>query len=122
MGGAAAISVANPPLDAARLDIMPAELWGRAESVRTALRTVGQATAPLLVGAIADLVVGIAPRQAPVGTHTGGVSSATARGLQYSFLLTLIALAAAGVILLKARHTYARDVATASASTSVTTP
>ncbi|HEY4278812.1 MAG TPA: MFS transporter [Conexibacter sp.] len=116
MGGAAALSAANPPLDAARLDIMPAGLWGRAESVRTALRTVGQAVAPLLFGAIADLVAGIHPSQAPPGTHADTVSPATARGLEYSFLLMLIALGAAGVILLKARHTYAQDVATAAAS------
>ena len=30
VGGAALLSAANPPLDAARLDIMPAGLWGRA--------------------------------------------------------------------------------------------
>ncbi len=124
MGGSAALSAANPPLDAARLDIMPAGLWGRAESVRTALRTVGQAIAPLLFGAIADLVVGISPHQAVPGTHSDGVSKASARGLEYSFLLMLIALGAAGVILLKARHTYARDVATAGAASepSVQTP
>ncbi|MCW2952175.1 MAG: transporter [Conexibacter sp.] len=116
LGGAAALSAANPPLDAARLDIMPAGLWGRAESIRTALRTVGQAIAPLLFGAIADLVAGSQPSQAPPGTNADGVSSASARGLQYSFLLMLLALAAAGAILLRARHTYAHDVATAAAS------
>jgi MFS family permease len=116
MGGAAALSAANPPLDAARLDIMPAGLWGRAESIRTALRTVGQAIAPLLFGAIADLVAGSHPSQAPPGTKADGVSAASARGLQYSFLLMLLALAGAGAILLKARHTYGRDIATAAAS------
>lgn len=116
VGGSAALAAANPPLDAARLDIMPPGLWGRAESVRTVVRTVGQATAPLLFGAIADLVAGIAPNQAPIGTRPGGVSSATAEGLEVSFLLMLIALAAAGYILLRARSSYPRDVATAAAS------
>lgn len=122
VGGAAALSAANPPLDAARLDIMPAGLWGRAESIRTALRTVGQAIAPLLFGAIADLVAGSHPSQAPPGTTADGASVASARGLQYSFLLMLIAVGVAGAILLKARHTYARDIATAAASAEAGSP
>jgi MFS family permease len=116
IGGAALISAANPPLDAGRLDIIVSGLWGRAESVRTLLRTVAQAIAPLLFGAIADLVAGFTPSQAPIGTKTGGVSHATARGLEVSFLVMLIPLAAAGVILLRGRHNYPRDVATAAAS------
>ena len=115
-GGAAALSAANPPLDAARLDIMPPGLWGRAESVRTLLRTTGQAIAPLLFGGIADLVAGIAPKQAPIGTKPGGIEPGVARGLQVSFILMLVALAAAGWILLRARQSYPRDVATAAAS------
>ena len=43
VAGASLLSAANPPLDAARLDIMPAGLWGRAESVRTFLRSLAQA-------------------------------------------------------------------------------
>jgi len=117
VGGAALISAANPPLDAARLDIMPSGLWGRAESTRTFLRSIAQAFAPLLFGAIADLVAGIVPAQAPIGTHTHGiVSSATGTGLQVSFLIMLSSLAAAGVFLLRARSTYPTDVATAGAA------
>jgi MFS family permease len=116
IGGAALISAANPPLDAGRLDIIVSGLWGRAESVRTLLRTIAQALAPLLFGAVADLVAGIKPDQAPIGTKTGGVSHATARGLEVSFLLMLIPLAVGGVILLRGRHAYPRDVATAAAS------
>ncbi len=116
VAGATLISAANPPLDAARLDIMPSGLWGRAESTRTFLRSVAQAFAPLLFGAVADLVVGIEPAQAPIGTHTHGiVSSATGTGLQVSFLIMLSTLAAAGVFLLRARFTYPTDVATAGA-------
>jgi MFS family permease len=118
VGGAALLSAANPPLDAARLDIMPAGLWGRAESVRTLFRTLAQAVAPLLFGLVADLVAGITPHQTPIGTKPhGSISSGTANGLEYSFLLMLIVLGAAGVILLRARQTYPRDVATAAAST-----
>jgi len=116
-GGAALISAANPPLDAARLDIMPSGLWGRAESTRTFLRSLAQALAPLLFGAVADLVAGFVPAQAPVGTHTHGiVSAASATGLQVSFLIMLATLAAAGVFLLRARSTYPTDVATAGAA------
>ena len=98
--GAALISAANPPLDAARLDIMPSGLWGRAESTRTFLRSLAQALAPLLFGAVADIVAGFAPEQAPVGTHTHQVvSSATGTGLQVSFLIMLTSLIAAGVFL-----------------------
>src|SRR5437763_16176200 len=74
IGGAALISAANPPLDAGRLDIIVSGLWGRAESVRTLLRTVAQAIAPLLFGAVAELVAGFTPPQAPIGTKTGGVA------------------------------------------------
>jgi MFS family permease len=117
VAGAGLISAANPPLDAARLDIMPSGLWGRAESTRTFLRSVAQALAPLLFGAVADLVTGILPAQAPIGTHTHGlVSAATGTGLQVSFLIMLSTLAAAGVFLLRARATYPTDVATAGAA------
>jgi MFS family permease len=116
VAGATLLSAANPPLDAARLDIMPAGLWGRAESTRTFLRSLAQALAPLVFGGLADLIAGIAPVQAPIGTHTGGVSPSTARGLEFSFLILLGTLAAAGVFLARARYTYAEDVATASAS------
>jgi MFS family permease len=117
VAGAALISAANPPLDAARLDIMPSGLWGRAESTRTLLRSMAQALAPLLFGAVADLIAGFSPPQAPIGTHTHhAVSSATGAGLQVSFMIMLISLAAAGIFLLRARHTYPTDVATAAAS------
>lgn len=117
IAGAALISAANPPLDAARLDIMPSGLWGRAESVRTFLRSLAQAFAPLLFGVIADLVSGFSPQQAPIGTHAHvTITTKTGTGLQVSFLVMLVTLGAAGVFLLRARRTYPTDVATAGAS------
>jgi MFS family permease len=116
VAGAALLSAANPPLDAARLDIMPSGLWGRAESVRTVLRSLVQALAPLLFGGLSQLVAGILPAQAPVGTHVGVVSPSAARGLEITFLILLSTLVAAGVFLARARHTYDRDVATAAAA------
>ncbi len=116
VGGAALLSAANPPLDAARLDIVPAGLWGRAESTRTVLRSLSQALAPLLFGLLSQAIAGIFPAQTPVGTHAGPVSASLARGLEITFLIMLTALAAAGVVLYHARVEYARDVATAAAS------
>jgi MFS family permease len=115
VAGAALLSAANPPLDAARLDIMPPALWGRAESTRTVLRSLAQAIAPIAFGALADLIAGIAPEQAPIGTHPV-ISPGSARGLEISFLVLLGTLAAAGVFLWRARATYVRDIATAAAS------
>jgi len=96
-----ALSAQNPPLDAARLDIVPALLWGRAEGVRTFLRTLAQASAPLLFGAVSDHVFG------------GGRS-----GLQWTFALMLLPLAASAYFLFRAMRTYPRDVA----STAVAIP
>ena len=95
---------------------MPAGLWGRAESVRTFLRSLAQALAPLVFGGLSQLIAGIVPAQAPIGTHAGGVSPSEARGLEISFLILLVTLFAAGVFLARARFTYAQDVATAGAS------
>jgi MFS family permease len=116
VGGTALISAANPPLEAARLDIMPSGLWGRAEATRGFLRSLSQAVAPLLFGGLADLIAGIAPAQAPIGTHPSAVSASTATGLEFSFLIMLCTLAAAGVFLMRARRAYPADVATAAAS------
>jgi MFS family permease len=117
--GTALISAANPPLDAARLDIMPPGLWGRAESVRTFLRSIAQALAPLLFGGVSDLIAGFEPQKAPIGTHTTGpISTATGDGLQITFLIMLVSLLAAGWFLWRARLTYPSDVATAGASAS----
>jgi MFS family permease len=89
----------NPPLDAARLDIMPPLLWGRAEAIRTLLRSLAMALAPLLFGAVSDYIFG------------GGRA-----GLQWTFALMLLPLAASSWLLFKGRHTYPGDVATAAAS------
>ena len=95
------LSAQNPPLDAARLDIMPPLLWGRAEAVRTLLRSLAQALAPLVFGAVSDYVFG-------GGRH----------GLQWTFVVMLLPLAASAVLLFRGLRDYPRDVATAAASAS----
>jgi MFS family permease len=89
----------NPPLDAARLDIMPAGLWGRAESARTLIRSLAQAAAPVAFGAASDHVFG-------GGRH----------GLEWTFGVMLVPLAASAAILWMARTSYPHDVAAAAAA------
>jgi MFS family permease len=92
------LSAQTAPLDAARLDIMPPELWGRAESIRTVLRSLAQALAPLLFGAVSDHVFG------------GGRS-----GLHWTFIVMLLPLAASAALLFRGLRTYPADVAAAAA-------
>jgi MFS family permease len=89
---AAAMSMPNAPIDAARLDVVPPRLWGRAESVRALLRALAFAAAPLAFGWLAD----------HVGHGRGS-------GTQLAFLLMLVPLALSGAVLLAARRTYPRD-------------
>jgi MFS family permease len=96
------LSAQNPPLDAARLDIMPPRLWGRAESVRSFLRSVFVALAPLIFGAVSDYVFG--------GGRTG---------LQWTFFVMLVPVGVSAWILFKARYTYPGDVAAAAESARV---
>ncbi|MGH9295275.1 MAG: MFS transporter, partial [Acidimicrobiales bacterium] len=92
-----ALTAQNAPIDAARLDIMPPLLWGRAEGVRSLLRTSAQAIAPLAFGGLSDLV-----------------------GLRTTFGIMLVPFLASGLILLRALRTYPKDVATAAASAKAT--
>jgi hypothetical protein len=61
-------------------------------------------------------VAGIVPSQAPIGTHPQAPSNNAATGLEITFLILLTTLFAAGWFLLRARETFATDVATAAAS------
>ncbi len=97
--GAAVLSSANPPQDAARLDIMHPRLWGRSESIRSLARTALEGIAPLLFGVVSE--------------HLRGGDGA---GLQAAFLIFLVALPAAGGLGFLALRSYPRDVATAQAS------
>ncbi|MCV2458173.1 MFS transporter [Streptomyces sp. ICN988] len=98
------LGAANPPLDAARLDILPAYLWGTGEGVRTMLRTLCEAAAPVLFGYLSANVF---------GGHGGGDGT----GLEYTLLFALLTLIAAGLLGLVAIRAYPRDLATAEAST-----
>ncbi|MFY9809408.1 MAG: MFS transporter [Pseudonocardiaceae bacterium] len=111
--GAAGLGGTNAPLNAARLDLVHSRLWGRAESVRTALSTALQAIAPLLFGYVSGLFGGQnGGLGQPAQNQPGGDT-----GLEPTFLIMIIPLVIAGLLLLiRARSTYSRDVASAVAS------
>nr|WP_192726487.1 MFS transporter [Mycobacterium sp. OAS707] len=122
---------ANPPLDAGRLDIMHSGLWGRAEAVRTALRSLATALAPLLFGIVSThLGAPTHPEYATNAAHLAGtdstssdITAATGTGLDQAFLVMLIPLVSGGAFILAiARRTYPPDVATAMASEHATAP
>lgn len=95
---AAALAAANPPLDAVRLDVVHFRLWGRAEAIRTIVRMAGEAAAPVLFGWLSGLLA---------GGRDSGV------GLDRAFLLALAPLLLNGLLLVRARRHYPRDVASA---------
>jgi MFS family permease len=113
-----ALAAPNPPVDAARLDVVPSHMWGRAESIRTTVRTVLEALAPLIFGLLSSVLAGGASAgfESGVNENHTHLSAASTRGLTYTFLIMLVPLAASGVLLLRARRTYLTDVATAAAS------
>jgi MFS family permease len=113
----AAFGAREPALDAARLDVVHHRLWGRAEAVRTLLRRVGVALAPLLFGLLADELA--SSRAHSNGQQAFG-ASASAAGLHATFLVLLALLALGGLLTFRARRTYPRDTATALASEEAT--
>jgi hypothetical protein len=50
----AELSAPNPALDAARLDAVPAALWGRGEAVRTFVRSMLEGFAPFIFGFVSS--------------------------------------------------------------------
>ena len=110
----ALIGAANPPLDAARLDVVHSRLWGRAESVRTFVQTLLKSSAPLLFGWLSTVL-------GPAGVDVNEVQGDGAVGLTRAFLLLLgVLVVAGGLLLIAARRSYPRDVATAIASEDAT--
>jgi predicted MFS family arabinose efflux permease len=113
---AAALEATNPPLNAARLDIMPARMWGRAEGIRTLLKTGSQALAPVLFGVVADAFGSGSGTGTGTGAGRPGGGSGAAlhgQGLALAFLIMLVPLAASAWIVLRARRSYGEDVASA---------
>jgi predicted MFS family arabinose efflux permease len=109
--GAALLGAANPPQDAARLDIIHPRLWGRSEGARTSLRQLFEAAAPVTFGWVSDHVFGSKVSAGVQARVTG-----REHGLSSTFVLFLVVLWVAGAIVLIALRTYPRDVATVAAS------
>lgn len=87
------LGAANPSLDAARIDIMPVALLGRAEGFRSMLRNAADASAPAAFGVLAGVI-----------------------GMRGTFLVMLVPLLAGCALGLVALRTYPGDVATAAAN------
>jgi MFS family permease len=108
------IGAANPPVDAARLDIVPSRLWGRAEAVRTALRQVLQGLAPLLFGLVsAGFGGGGAGLSTGVDTAGSAASHAAAHGLEMAFVVLCTPLIVGGGVLWLCRSAYLREIVAA---------
>jgi MFS family permease len=99
VAGTAALTAADPALDAARLDVVPPPLWGRAESIRTSARGFAVAAAPLLFAGLA----------AAIGEEHG-------EGLRLTFVLMLAPVLVAGIVVALSRGRYRRDVRTVAQS------
>jgi MFS family permease len=111
---AVALGAVNAPADAARLDVLPSHLWGRAEAVRTVFRQTLQGFAPVLFGAMSG-VFGATGAGFGSGVATSSLhgSSATAHGLEMAFIILSVPLAAAGIVLWLSRKRYLADVVAA---------
>jgi len=117
---AIALGGVNPPLNAARLDIVHSRLWGTAEAVRTTLVSISTGLAPLVFGLVSTKIGGsTADVGGPVGA--GGIAPSAAAALDHTFLIMLAALVIAAVLILcVASRTYPRDIAAALAAESET--
>lgn len=92
VAGVAFLNAATPTLDAIRLDVIPPDLRGRSESIRTVVLTRFEGGAPLTFGFLAD--------------HLDGGGRA---GLQAAFLGTLPAVALGGLLVAAATPFYGRE-------------
>lgn len=105
------IGAANPPVDAARLDIVPSRLWGRAEAVRTALRQVLQGLAPVIFGLVSEAFggrgAGIATGVDTAATHG---SATAAHALEMAFILLSTPLLVGSAVLWSSRKAYPAEI------------
>lgn len=108
------VGAANPPVDAARLDIVPARLWGRAEAVRTALRQTLQGAAPVIFGLVsAAFGGGGAGISTGIDTGAATVSAQAVHGLETAFTILTIPLLFGAAGLWLCRNVYLRETVAA---------
>jgi sugar phosphate permease len=89
----AALGLLNPPLDAARLDVIHHSMWGRSEGVRTFGMLGATAAAPLTYGFVSESI-----------------------GNEGAFLVIVGSLALAAILLTAALRSYPSDMAAAEAT------
>ena len=99
-----AIGGVNPPLNAARLDIVHSQLWGTAEAVRSTLVSISTGLAPLAFGAMSTALA-----------HGDAPNATLALGHTFLVMLATLVIAAA-LLLVLGRRAYPRDVAAAMAA------
>jgi len=101
--GASILGGAGPCLDAVRLDIVGANIRGRAEAARGLLTLASSALGPVTFGLMATALA--------TGRRSQGLA------LRDAFLVMLVPLAVGALILLAARRPYAADAAAAGTET-----
>lgn len=108
------VGASNPPVDAARLDIVPSRLWGRAESIRTALRQTLQGLAPLIFGLVSGAFGGSgAGLSTGVDTGAAHASASSAHGLQMAFVILTLPLLGGSAVLWMSRRRYLSEIVAA---------
>jgi len=77
--------------------VTASSLWGRAEGVRTAIRSTLEAFAPLIFGLVAEGLGAGAPTVGPSGSALASTTAGAGQvgGLELAFILMLVPLAAA---------------------------
>lgn len=108
------VGAANPPADAARLDIVPTRLWGRAEAVRTAMRQTLQGAAPVIFGLVSQAFGGGgAGISTGIDTSAVAASAHAAHGLEIAFAVLSLPLLAGAAGLWACRNAYLRETVAA---------
>ncbi len=106
--GASVLGAAGPCCDAVRLDIVPADIRGRAEAAKGLLTLASTALGPITFGLVATTLTR--------SGHTHAVA------LRDTFLLMLLPLAGGALLLLAGRRPYPADAAAAGTPGSLAPP
>lgn len=108
--GAACYAATNPPLDAARLDVVEPGLWGRAEAVRSLFRRLFESAAPATFGIVSAWFGTARTSAGGSAAQSGGISLSHGVPLAHTFALMLLPLLIGGLLLLFiATRTYPAD-------------
>ncbi len=110
VAGAACYAATNPPLDAARLDVVEPGLWGRAEAVRSLFRRLFESAAPATFGVVSAWFGTARTSDGGSAAESGGVSLSHGVPLAHTFAVMLLPLLIGGLLLLLvATRTYPAD-------------